>query len=120
VRQRHQDWLIPQKVGNGCRVKELPRSLLLMEDPGGSDPHVVGDAGPQLDPRRMFTRAEVWRAWELQGQTCNLCRRAIPFDLMHGDHIIAWSAGGATTFDNLQALCGSCQGMVSRQLRVRC
>jgi superfamily II DNA or RNA helicase len=79
-----------------------------MEDPVAPDPDVMGNAGPQLDPRRMFTRPEVWRAWELQGQTCNLYRRAIPFDLMHGDHIIAWSAGGATTFDNLQALCGSC------------
>ena len=37
-----------------------------------------------------------------------LCRRVIPFDLMHGDHIVSWSAGGTTTFDNLQALCGSC------------
>jgi superfamily II DNA or RNA helicase len=68
----------------------------------------MGDSAPRLDPRRMFTRPDVWRAWELQGRTCNLCRRAIPFDLMHGDHIIAWSAGGPTTIDNLQALCGSC------------
>jgi superfamily II DNA or RNA helicase len=80
-----------------------------MEEPvGRPDPDVVGSPVPQLDPRRVFTRAEVWRAWELQGRVCNLCRRAIPFDLMHGDHIIAWSAGGLTTFDNLQALCGSC------------
>jgi superfamily II DNA or RNA helicase len=27
---------------------------------------------------------------------------------MHGDHIVAWSAGGPTTSGNLQALCGSC------------
>ena len=58
--------------------------------------------------RRTFSRAEVWRAWKLQGEVCNLCHRAIPFDLMHGDHILAWSSGGATTVDNLQALCGSC------------
>jgi len=56
----------------------------------------------------MFTRAETWRAWELQGQTCKLCRRSIPFDLMHGDHIVAWSRGGRTTTENLQVLCGSC------------
>ncbi|MBE5469513.1 DEAD/DEAH box helicase family protein [Mycobacteroides abscessus] len=61
-----------------------------------------------LDPRRTFTRAEVRRAWELQGQVCKLCRRAIPADLMHGDHIHPWSLGGRTTFENLQALCGSC------------
>lgn len=61
-----------------------------------------------LDPRRFFTRAEVWRAWELQGQVCRHCRRRIPFDLLHGDHIVPWAAGGPTTMANLQAPCGSC------------
>ncbi|WP_156994340.1 DEAD/DEAH box helicase family protein [Pseudonocardia acaciae] len=61
-----------------------------------------------VDPRRMFTRAEVWHAWQRQGCVCNVCRRAIPFDLMHGDHVVAWSLGGPTSMENLQALCGSC------------
>src|SRR2546426_819977 len=61
-----------------------------------------------LDPRREFTRQEVWRAWQLQGCVCKLCRRRIPFDLMHGDHIVPWIDEGPTTIDNLQALCGSC------------
>jgi superfamily II DNA or RNA helicase len=56
----------------------------------------------------MFTRSQVWRAWQLQGCVCKLCGRAIPFDLMHGDHIVSWSLGGPTTIANLQALCGSC------------
>ena len=56
----------------------------------------------------MFTRSQVWRAWQLQGCVCKLCGRAIPFDLMHGDHIVPWSLGGPTTIANLQALCGSC------------
>jgi superfamily II DNA or RNA helicase len=60
------------------------------------------------DPRRTFTRAEVRRAWELQGRVCKLCRRSIPFDLMHGDHINPWIQGGSTTITNLQVLCGSC------------
>jgi superfamily II DNA or RNA helicase len=61
-----------------------------------------------LDPRRHFTRGEVWRAWSLQGRVCKLCGRAIPFDLIVGDHIVPWSRGGPTTSENLQALCGSC------------
>jgi hypothetical protein len=74
-----------------------------------SDSVDSGDrAGVARDPRRTFTRAEVWRAWELQGQVCNMCRRAIPFDLVHGDHIVAWIKGGPTTVANLRALCGSC------------
>jgi HNH endonuclease len=60
------------------------------------------------DPRRSFTRAEVYRVWELQGRVCKLCRRAIPVDLMHGDHISPWIEGGRTELTNLQALCGSC------------
>jgi len=61
-----------------------------------------------LDSRRNFSKAEVWRAWTLQGETCTLCHRRIPFDLMHGDHIVAWASGGRTSMDNLQALCASC------------
>ena len=60
------------------------------------------------DPRRTFSRAEVRRVWERQGRVCTLCGRAIPFDLMHGDHIHPWIAGGRTVFENCQALCGSC------------
>jgi superfamily II DNA or RNA helicase len=60
------------------------------------------------DVRRTFTRQETWRAWQLQGGVCNLCRRAIPFDLMQGDHIVPWSRGGRTSSENLQAICGSC------------
>ncbi|MBI5493541.1 MAG: DEAD/DEAH box helicase family protein [Deltaproteobacteria bacterium] len=50
----------------------------------------------------------VKRVWERQGRVCALCRRAIPFDLMHGDHLVPWSQGGPTAYDNCQALCGSC------------
>jgi superfamily II DNA or RNA helicase len=56
----------------------------------------------------MFSRAEVRRVWERQGRLCALCERAIPFDLMHGDHIHPWIAGGLTVLENCQALCGSC------------
>jgi hypothetical protein len=66
------------------------------------------DEADYRDPRRTFTRAEVRRAWELQGRVCKLCRRSIPFDLMHGDHIKPWIQGGPTTITNLQVLCGSC------------
>jgi 5-methylcytosine-specific restriction endonuclease McrA len=62
----------------------------------------------ERDPRRMFSRPEVRRVWERQGRICALCERAIPFDLMHGDHIHPWIAGGMTVLDNCQALCGSC------------
>ena len=58
--------------------------------------------------RRTFRRSDVRRVWERQGRVCVLCARAIPFDLMHGDHVKPWSHGGATSLENCQALCGSC------------
>ena len=30
-------------------------------------------------------------------RNAKLCGRVIPFDLMHGDHIVPWSRGGTTT-----------------------
>jgi HNH endonuclease len=89
-------------VRNGGDAEGLSHTLLWMKDPVDPELHVMGDLVPQRDPHRTFTRTEVRRAWERQGHACMLCRRAIPFDLMHGDHIIPWSVGGPTTFDNLR------------------
>lgn len=58
--------------------------------------------------RRYFTPAEVTAAWLRQGRKCLECSREIPRDLIEGDHIVAWSAGGRTTLDNLQGLCVAC------------
>jgi superfamily II DNA or RNA helicase len=63
---------------------------------------------PELDPRRYFSAAEVTAAWLVQDRKCRECRRDVSRDLVEGDHIIAWSAGGPTTMDNLQALCIAC------------
>lgn len=63
---------------------------------------------PELDPRRYFSPAEVTAAWLVQDRKCRECRRDVPRDLVEGDHIIPWSAGGRTTMENLQALCIAC------------
>ncbi|MGD0371082.1 MAG: DEAD/DEAH box helicase family protein [Candidatus Dormibacteria bacterium] len=63
---------------------------------------------PVLDPRRWFTAAEVTAAWLRQDCKCAECQREVPRDLVEGDHIIPWSAGGPTTMENLQALCIAC------------
>ena len=47
-------------------------------------------------------------AWLLQDRKCRDCERDVPRDLVEGDHIIAWSRGGPTTMENLQALCIAC------------
>lgn len=67
---------------------------------------IVGSVA--LDPVRVFARRQVRQGWERQGRICKLCERNIPFDLMHGDHLVPWSRGGPTSMENLQVLCGSC------------
>jgi len=70
---------------------------------------VIANQHPaQPDPRRSFTRAEVTAAWLLQDRKCRECLREVPRDLVEGDHVIAWSAGGPTTVENLQVLCIAC------------
>jgi superfamily II DNA or RNA helicase len=61
-----------------------------------------------LDPRRYFTAAEVTAAWLIQDRRCRICGRDVPRDLVEGDHIVPWSAGGPTTLENLQVLCVAC------------
>jgi superfamily II DNA or RNA helicase len=63
---------------------------------------------PGLDSRRYFTAAEITAAWLLQDRKCRECRRDVPRDLVEGDHIMPWSAGGPTTMENLQVLCIAC------------
>jgi superfamily II DNA or RNA helicase len=62
----------------------------------------------ELDPRRYFTAAEITAAWLLQNRKCRECNRDVPRDLVEGDHIIPWSAGGPTIMENLQVLCIAC------------
>lgn len=68
----------------------------------------VNHSQDHLDPRRSFTREEVTAVWIRQNRKCNECTREVPRDLIEGDHIVPWSTGGATSMDNLQALCVAC------------
>ena len=48
----------------------------------------------------------------LEGYVCPTCRKVFSgtsgFRKLHGDHIIPRSRGGATVWENLTLLCGSC------------
>ncbi|HEU6448507.1 MAG TPA: HNH endonuclease signature motif containing protein [Verrucomicrobiae bacterium] len=51
------------------------------------------------------------------GVTCPICkitfRGLAGLRLLHADHIMSWSAGGLTTWENLQILCSPCNIMKS-------
>lgn len=68
---------------------------------------------PELDPCRLFSAADRRRRLAEQGGRCNYADEGCPStqergDLFEGDHIIPWSAGGRTVYENLQMLCHTC------------
>lgn len=65
---------------------------------------------PKRTPREINLRLR-FRVLQHNRFTCVACGRSpatLPGLALHVDHIIPWSRGGETTFDNLQTLCESC------------
>jgi hypothetical protein len=67
---------------------------------------------PSREKIREYTRSipPSWRPKILEkfGNQCVLCKKHLSVNSAHMDHIIPFSKGGGTTFDNLQPLCGPC------------
>ena len=57
---------------------------------------------------RAFSEKQKREAYERQGGVCLHCHETYSFEQMEGDHIAPWHDGGATTADNCQMLCKSC------------
>lgn len=60
---------------------------------------------------RSFTKSQKLRKYEEQKHICPICGEEYAFEEMQGDHIIPWSKGGHTVYENLQMLCQKCNGM---------
>lgn len=61
------------------------------------------------DQNRTFSQSERWAIWIRGGKVCQECDRNLPdLSSMHADHKTAWVKGGATTIENAQSLCASC------------
>lgn len=59
---------------------------------------------------RTFSSVDKRRKWKEQEGVCPMCKaegvdRVWKLNEMEGDHIIPWSKGGKTEYDNLQMLC---------------
>ena len=53
------------------------------------------------------------KKYEEQKGECPFCKEHFEFSEMEGDHIIPWSKGGKTVYENLQMLCRMCNNTKS-------
>ena len=60
--------------------------------------------------RPSFNKKDKEFLYKRQERKCNGCKRSLPMDVLHVDHIRAFSKGGSDKPSNLQLLCGTCNG----------
>ena len=71
------------------------------------------DEPKQQRARPSFNKKDKEFLYERQKQKCNGCKRGLPMDVLHVDHVRAFSKGGSDKPSNLQLLCGTCNGKKS-------
>lgn len=57
---------------------------------------------------RAFSEKDRREMYEYQNGMCLSCKEHFEIDEMEADHIVAWSKGGKTVFENCQMLCLKC------------
>ena len=68
------------------------------------------DDPKQQRSRVKYTVKDKVPYYQAQNGKCKGCKRAVPIDLMHLDHIRAFAKGGSEKPGNFQLLCGTCNG----------
>jgi 5-methylcytosine-specific restriction endonuclease McrA len=68
------------------------------------------DEPKQQRVRQKYTVKDKQPYYKAQNGKCNGCKRSVPIDLMHLDHIRAFAKGGSEKPSNFQLLCGTCNG----------
>ena len=56
--------------------------------------------------KRYFSKVDIISKLKDQNNVCAICKMSK--EKYEGDHIVEWSKGGKTNYDNLQALCIDC------------
>ena len=72
-----------------------------------------GGSRPEKLSLRTFDEDEKRSKYEEQKGVCARCGSHFEYEEMQGDHIIPWSKGGKTEYENLQMLCRRCNNRKS-------
>lgn len=75
--------------------------------------YVITEDKTLINPR-AFSDSDKRRKYNEQNGDCAYCHKHFDnYKDMQADHIVPWSKGGETTYDNLQLLCPKCNGAKS-------
>jgi hypothetical protein len=67
----------------------------------------ISDLVP-LDPKRGFNESQRIFIFRRDRERCKLCGKPVKWADSNADHIVAYVSGGATTVENGQLACASC------------
>lgn len=85
------------------------------ERQNGFYPYVIS-GNPNCLFQRQFSKAMKEKKFIEQGGVCAICGCKITLKDCEADHVIPWSKGGKTTYDNLQVTCKDCNGGKSNSI----
>jgi hypothetical protein len=91
---------IQEKLDCKSRNANFQKKLMELID------SIINDSFNKNKEKRFFSKEDINRKLKESDNKCNHCN--ISKTLYEGDHIIPWSKGGKTSYENLQVLCKDC------------
>lgn len=67
---------------------------------------IINEVVESNNDKRLFSKTDIGFKLNQQNNACAICK--MQKEKYEGDHIVPWSTGGKTVFENLQVLCTDC------------